>query len=203
VSTPLLAFAKRIADAQRQFIPGDCASWLAFYEAKEAAYGELLSAQPEVSAIKDEDFWRYVQNMPAAQWLPILEREIKRIGARWVCRDCRAPMEQAGICPDCLKARRLESLRRYRERQRERAGMVRRCPDCGTKLEMQRQRFCQPCRTSRRRELKRRSKRRQLTCKTPSEKMKQFSIPVQEADRGFVSQLTVPPNPMMKPAELV
>src|SRR5262249_9128761 len=190
---PLLAFAKHIADAQRQFVPGDCSSWVAFYEAKQAAYGELVRALPEVHEIAD--FWRYVQNIPAAQWLPILEREIKRIRASWICRDCRAPMEKAGICPKCLKAGRLESLRIYREQRREKARSVRRCPDCGTKLAM-RQRFCQPCTTSRRRESKRRSKRRQLTCKSPSEKMKQFSIPVKEADPRFVSQLTVPPNPM-------
>jgi hypothetical protein len=193
VSVPLLAFAKSIADGQRQFIPGNCSSWLAFYEAKRAAYGELLRAQPEVRAI--EDFWRYVQNTPAAQWLPILEREIKRIRASWVCRDCRVPMEKAGTCPKCLKARRLESLRTYRELQRERAGRVRRCPGCGTKLGMRR-RFCQPCATSRRRESKRRSKRRQLTSKSPSEKVKQFSIPAQEADPGSVFPIKCPPNPM-------
>ena len=193
---PLLDFAQSIADAQRQFIPGNCSFWLAFYEAKQAAYSKLLRAQPEVRAI--EDFWRYVQNMPAARWLPILTREIKRIRASWVCQDCSVPMEKAGTCPKCLKARRLESLRIFRERQRE---TVRRCPDCGAKLGM-RQRFCQPCRTSRRRESKRRSKRRQLTCKSPSEKMKQFSIPVQEAGPGFVFQLSVPPNPV-KTAEIV
>ena len=193
MSPSLLAFAKSVADAKRQFVPGDCSSWLAFYEAKEAAYGELLRAQPEVHEI--EEFWRYVQNMPAAQWLPILAPDIKRIRASWICRDCRTPMEKAGICPKCLKARRLESLRTCRERRRETARSVRRCPDCGTKLGIRR-RFCQPCATSRRRESKRRSKRRQLTCKSPSEKMKQFSIPVQEADPRFVSQLTVPPNPM-------
>jgi hypothetical protein len=136
-----------------------------------------------------------VQNIPTAQWLPILEREIKRIRASWACRDCRSPMERAGICPKCLKARRLESLRIYRQRRREIVRSVRACPDCGAKLGM-RQRFCRPCATSKRRESKRRSKRRQLTCKSRSEKMKQFSIPVQEADPRFVSQLTVPPNPM-------
>jgi hypothetical protein len=195
VNAPLLAFAKSIADAQGQFTPSDCASWLAFYEAKDAAYGELLSAQPEVSAIKDEDFWRYVQNMPPAQWLPILAREIKRIRASWVCRDCRAPLEKAGICPKCLRARRLQSLRVCRARRRKRARSVRRCPDCGTKLGI-RQRFCQPCRTSRRRESKRRSKRRQLTCKSPSEKMKQFSIPAQEATPAFCISIKCPPNRM-------
>ena len=195
MSAPLLAFAKSIADAQRQFVPGDCSSWLAFYEAKQAAYSELLRAQREVRAIEDENFWRYVQNTPAAQWLPILEREVKRIRASWVCRDCHAPMERAAICPKCLKSRRLESLRTCRERRRETARSVRRCSDCGTRLEIRR-RFCQPCATSRRRESKRRSKRRQLICKSPSEKMKQFSIPVKEADPRFVSQLTVPPNPM-------
>ncbi len=199
MSVPLLTFAKSIVDAQRQFIPGDCSSWLALYEAKQAAYAELVRAQPEVHSI--EDFWRYVQNMPVAQWLPILAREIKRIRASWVCRDCRAPMEKAGICPECNKARRLESLHLYRERRREKVRSVKRCPDCGTKLEM-RQRFCQPCRARRRRESKRRSKRRQLTSKSPSEKVKQFSIPVQEADPGFLSQLTVPPKPM-KTAEIV
>ena len=187
---PLLAFAQSIADAQRQFIPGNCSSWLAFYEAKQAAYSKLLRAQSEVRAI--EDFWRYVQNMPAARWLLILAREIKRIRASWICQDCSAPMEKAGTCPKCLTARRLESLRIFRERQRE---TVRRCPDCGAKLGM-RQRFCQPCRTSRRRESKRRSKRRQLTCKSRSEKMKQFSIPVQEADLTSCTLIKCPPNPI-------
>src|SRR5262249_24436961 len=155
-------------------------------------------AQPEVRAI--EDFWRYVQNTPAAQWLPMLAREIKRIRASWVCQDCRVPMEKAGTCPKCLKARRLESLRIHRERRREIGRSVRTCPDCGTKLG-RRQKFCQSCRTSRRRDSKSRSKRRQLTCKSPSEKMKQFSIPVQEGDPGFVFQLSVPPNPV-KTAEI-
>ena len=55
------------------------------------------------------------------------------------------------------------------------------CPDCGTMLGI-RQRFCRPSATSRRRESKSRSKRRQLTGKSRSEKMKQFPIPAQEAE---------------------
>ena len=198
--TLLQDFAKTVTEARKAFYGSDrsASAWLIFHEAKQTAYAKLVATLPQVKAI--EDLWRYVQNMPAAQSLPILEREIKRIRAGWVCRDCRAPMEKAGICPKCLKARRLESLRVYRKRQRETVRSVRRCPDCGTKLGM-RQRFCQPCRTSRRRESKRRSKRRQLTCKFPSAKMKQFSIPVQEADPGFVFQLSVPPNPV-KTAEI-
>lgn len=193
MSAPLLAFVKSIAEARRQFVPGDCSSWLAFYEAKQFAYGELLRAQPEVRAIDDEDFWRYVQNTPAAQCLPILEREVKRIRASWVCRDCHTPMERAAVCPKCLKARRLESLRICREQRRETARRARMCPDCGAMLGI-RQRFCRPCATSRRRESKSRSKRRQLTGKSPSEKMKQFPIPAQEAEPRFVSQLSVPSN---------
>ena len=55
MSAPLLAFAKSIAEARRQFVPGDCSSWLAFYEAKQFASGELLRAQPEVRAIDDQE----------------------------------------------------------------------------------------------------------------------------------------------------
>jgi len=192
--TALQVFAQTVAEARTMFQSSrDVGAWRIFYEAKEAAYTKLVAALPQVKAI--ENFWRYVQNIPAAQWLPVLEREIKRIRAGWVCRDCRVPMEKAEICRECLKARRLESLRIYRQRRREIIRSVRVCPDCGTKLGM-RQRFCRPCATSKRRESKRRSKRRQLTCKSHSEKMKQFSIPVKEADPRFVSQLTVPLNPM-------
>ena len=192
--TPLQTFAQTVTEARKVFdADRNMTAWLVFYEAKQGAYAKLVVALPQVKAI--EDFWRYVQSMPRAQWLRVLAREIKRIRASWVCQDCRVPMEKAGTCPKCLKTRRLESLRVYRERQREITRSVRGCPDCGTKLGM-RQRFCQPCATSRRRESKRRSKRRQLTRKSPSEKMKQFSIPVQEADPGSVFQLSVPKNPM-------
>ena len=109
-------------------------------------------------------------------------------------------MERAAVCPKCLKARRLESLRICREQRRETARRARMCPDCGAKLGM-RQRFCRPCATSRRRESKSRSKRRQLTGKSPSEKMKQFPIPAQEAEPRFVSQLSVPSKPITNAVE--
>jgi hypothetical protein len=200
VSAPLLAFAKSIAEARRQFVPGDCSSWLAFYEAKLFAYGELLRAQPEVRAIDDEDFWRYVQNTPAAQCLPILARQVKRIRASWVCRDCHTPMERAAVCPKCLKARRLESLRICREQRRETARRARMCPHCGAKLGM-RQRFCRPCATSRRRQSKSRSKRRQLTGKSPSEKMKQSPIPVQGGRAPLCISIKCPSNPITDAVE--
>jgi hypothetical protein len=72
---PLQSFAFAIAKARGAFNAGE--SWLSFYEAKQAAYTELVAALPEIREV--QDFWRYVQNMSPAAWLPIVEREVTRM----------------------------------------------------------------------------------------------------------------------------
>jgi hypothetical protein len=156
--TPLLAFAKSITDAQRQFVPGDCSSWLAFYEAKQTAYGELLRAQPEVRAIEDEGFWRCMQNMPLAEWLPTIDAKVERIiRRRSLCHDCGAIKISwpKHLCPECKKARRLETYRKAKERARIKQ-RTRKCPRCKIEPLDYRQKICRRCRANARRQRNRR-----------------------------------------------
>jgi hypothetical protein len=72
--TPLQGFASAIAKARSGFDSGG--PWIAFYQAKQTAYAELIAALPEIEKVSH--FWRYVQNMSPAEWLPIVERELIR-----------------------------------------------------------------------------------------------------------------------------
>jgi hypothetical protein len=56
--TPLQGFASAIAKARSGFDSGG--PWIAFYEAKQTAYAELIAALPEIEKVSH--FWRYVQN---------------------------------------------------------------------------------------------------------------------------------------------
>jgi hypothetical protein len=72
--TPLQGFASAIAKARSGFDSGG--PWIAFYEVKQAAYAELIAALPGIEKVSH--FWRYVQSMSPAEWLPIVERELIR-----------------------------------------------------------------------------------------------------------------------------
>jgi hypothetical protein len=117
--TALQRFAQAVSTARREFEanPGLVKPWLRYYEAKQAAYEKLVKALPPVEKV--EDLWRYVQSMPPVKWLPILESEINRIRAAWKCQDCWTPMQRAGVCPDCLKNRRLERKLKAQEEKRQ------------------------------------------------------------------------------------
>jgi hypothetical protein len=92
----LRKFAKIVTEARNVFAAsGGVASkggvrvWLVFYEAKQGAYADLLTAVPQVAGI--QDFWRYVQNMPVVKWLPIIEAAVQHImPGRTLCEDCGA-----------------------------------------------------------------------------------------------------------------
>jgi len=129
--TPLQDFAQAVTEARKVFdADRDMAAWLVFYEAKQTAYAKLVAALPQVEGI--EDFWRYVQNMAPAAWLPIVEGEILRIThSKHLCRDCGAvavtwPERR---CARCQKARRLETYQKAKQRARVKQRM-RKCPVC-------------------------------------------------------------------------
>jgi hypothetical protein len=76
--TPLQAFAREVTRARKVFdAERNVVAWLAFYEAKQAAYADLVAALPQVKEI--HGFWHYIQNMPLVAWLPVIESEITRI----------------------------------------------------------------------------------------------------------------------------
>lgn len=127
------------------------AAWLVFYEAKQTAYAKLVVALPQVEEI--EDFWRYVQNMAPAAWLPIIERDIARITrSKCLCRDCGAvavtwPERR---CAECRKARRLETYQGAKQRARVKQRM-RKCRVCKTEPLNSRCRVCLSCQKASRR----------------------------------------------------
>jgi hypothetical protein len=88
--TPLQDFARIVTEARKVFdADRNMDAWLVFYDAKQTAYAKLVAALPLVKEI--EDFWRYVQNMAPAAWLPIVEREVARITrSKCLCRGCGA-----------------------------------------------------------------------------------------------------------------
>jgi hypothetical protein len=156
VSAPLLAFAKSIADAKRKFIPGDCSSWLRFYEAKQTAYAKLAAVLPQIKEI--EDFWRYVQNMPSIVWLPILEGEITRITkSRCLCARCQEVKVTwpERFCNECRKIRRSEAAIKSRQTRKLKEQMCK-CPICKTERLQPRQRKCEECKQAARRDRNRR-----------------------------------------------
>jgi hypothetical protein len=133
----LREFAKTVTEARKVFAAsggvgsaGGVRAWLVFYDAKQAAYAKLVAALPQVAAIPD--FWSYVQNMPATQWLPIIEAQIEQITrSRSLCEECGAvevswPTHR---CPGCQEATRRETYRKSKQRTRIKQQM-RKCPVC-------------------------------------------------------------------------
>ena len=159
----LREFAKTVTEARKLFevvggvgAAGGVRAWLVFYEAKQAAYSDLVDAVPQVPAIRD--FWRYVQNMPVMQWLPIIEAEVQHILlTRPYCRDCGAvevtwPSRR---CAQCQKVRRRETDRNAKRRKRIKEEM-RKCEACHVEPLGRRQRVCFKCKANARRERNRR-----------------------------------------------
>jgi hypothetical protein len=110
----LREFAKNVTEARTVFeADRSMKTWLAFYEAKHPAYSELVTALPQIAEI--EDFWRYVQNMPVAQWLPIIEAQIERISrSRSLCQDCGSAevIWPTRRCNGCHTAMRRDTYRK-------------------------------------------------------------------------------------------
>jgi hypothetical protein len=155
--TPLQDFAQVVTEARKAFdADRDIAAWLVFYEAKQAAYAKLVAVLPQVEAI--EGFWRYVQNMAPAAWLPIIEGEITRITKnRCLCARCREVKVSwpERFCDDCRKIRRSEAATRSRLTRKLKEQM-RKCPICQTTGLQPRQRKCADCKQSARRDRNRR-----------------------------------------------
>ena len=154
----LRIFAKAITKARTVFeasSPG-LSAWLVFYEAKQAAYAQLVASVPQVAAVRD--FWRYIQNMPVTQWLPIVEAQIEQTTrSRPLCEECRA-VEVSGPtrrCTTCQRATRRETYRESKRPARIKQRM-RKCPVCGIQPLDSEQRVCLSCQVNRRRERNRR-----------------------------------------------
>src|SRR5262245_24378892 len=109
--TTLQTFARTVTEARKVFdADRNMTAWLIFYEAKQSAYAKLVAALPQVKAI--EDFWRCVQNMPSAKWLPIIEGEIARITkSRCLCARCQKVKVSWPVrfCEECRKICRSEA----------------------------------------------------------------------------------------------
>ena len=144
--TPLQGFACAITQARKVFQADRCVTaWLVFYEATQLAYLNLLEDMPQVKEI--EDFWRYVQNMPASEWLPIIEAEVARITrGRSVCHDCGAAkiIWPERLCSECKKTRRLNAYRKAKEQMRAKQ-QARKCSVCQVQPVANRQRVCVDC----------------------------------------------------------
>jgi len=155
--TPLQHFACAITQACKMFQANrGIAAWLVFHETKQLAYFKLIEAVPQAKEI--DDFWRYIQNMPTTEWLPIIEAEIRRITCRKsLCHDCGAVdiVWPEHLCIECKKTRRLNTYRKAKERARIRQSM-RKCPRCNIEPLTRHQRNCGTCRANARRERNRR-----------------------------------------------
>jgi len=155
--TPLQHFACAITQARKVFQADRCVTaWLVFYEATQLAYLNLLEDMPQVKEI--DDFWRYVQNMPTTEWLPIIEAEVARVTRRRsLCDDCDAAEVTwpERLCPRCKKTRRLNTYRKAKERVRIRQSM-RKCPRCNIEPLTRHQKICGTCRANARGERNRR-----------------------------------------------
>ena len=159
----LREFAKSVTEARNVFAatggvgaPGGVRAWLVFYDAKQAAYAKLVAALPKVAAI--QDFWRYVQNMPVAQWLPIIEAQVAQIiCSTSLCRDCGAAevASPARRCAQCQKARQRETYRKSKQRACAEERM-RKCKVCQIEPLGPRERVCFDCQAKTRRERNRR-----------------------------------------------
>ena len=161
--TPLQHFACAITQARKGFqADRRVTAWLVFYEATQLAYLKLVEAVPQVREI--EDFWRYVQNMPASEWLPIIEAEVARITReRSVCHDCGAAkiIWPERLCSECKKTRRLNAYRKAKERTRAKQ-QARKCSVCQVQPVANRQRVCVDCQKQNR---KKRNQRYQKSLK--------------------------------------
>jgi hypothetical protein len=155
--TPLQEFANTIMKA-RKAVNADrgIGAWLVFHETKQSAHAKLMGALPQLKEI--QDFWRYVQSMRVAEWLPVIEAQLARI-TRWrsLCHDCGAaeiswPERR---CVHCRKARRLDTYRKAKDWARAKRRM-RKCPVCSVALLNRRERVCPNCQANGRRERNRR-----------------------------------------------
>jgi hypothetical protein len=155
--TPLQDFGRTVTEARRVFdVARDMAAWLVFYEAKQTAYTKLVAALPQVKEV--EDFWRYVQNMAPAAWLPIIEREISRITkSRCLCARCQKVKVcwPERFCDECRKIRRSEAAIKSRQTRKLKEQM-RKCPICQTTPLQPGERKCADCKKSARRDRNRR-----------------------------------------------
>jgi hypothetical protein len=149
----LREFAKTITEARTVFeADRSMKTWLALYEAKHAAYSELVTALPQIAEI--EDFWRYVQNMPVVKWVPIIEAEVQHImPGRTLCEDCGAvevswPTRR---CAQCQEARRRETYRNAKQRKRTKE-RIRQCQVCQVEPLGPYQKVCASCQTKHRQE---------------------------------------------------
>jgi hypothetical protein len=154
---PLQEFANALMEGRELFeLNRSVLAWLTFYETKQSAYAKLVGALPQLKEI--QDFWRYVQSMRAAEWLPIIGAEVARITrSRSLCHDCGAakiawPERR---CVQCRKERRLDTYRKAKDRARVRQE-ARKCPVCNVALLNPRQRVCPTCQANSRRERNRR-----------------------------------------------
>jgi len=151
--TPLQTFAQAVTEARKTFDANrNMTAWLLFYEAKQSAYAKLVVVLPQVKAF--EDFWRYVQSMPSAEWLPIIEGEIARITkSRCLCASCQTVKVSWPVrfCEECRKIRRSEAASKSRLTRKLKAQM-RKCPICGSTPLEPRQRKCAQCKQSARRD---------------------------------------------------
>jgi hypothetical protein len=155
--TSLQRFANAVRHARNLFhADRSVCAWLAFYEVKQAAYSELVAALPQLKEI--HDFWRYVQDMPVAKWVPLIEAEVERIARRRsLCHECGIAVISwpERLCPECKKQRRLETYRKAKERARIKQ-RSRQCPRCKTEPLSRRQKVCRTCQANARRERNRR-----------------------------------------------
>jgi hypothetical protein len=117
--TPLQTFAQTLTETRKVFDTSrDTTAWSVFYEAKQMAYAKLVAALPKVKGI--EDFWRYVQSMAPAAWLPRIEKEILRVTYRkHLCRNCGTATitlpQRCRVCLSCQKASRTARNERYQK----------------------------------------------------------------------------------------
>jgi hypothetical protein len=155
--TPLQDFAHVVTKVRNVFDGNrDMSAWLVFYEAKESAYAKLVAALPQIKEI--EDFWRYVQNMAPAAWLPIIEREISRVTkSRCLCAHCQEVKVSwpERFCDECRRVRRSEAATKARL-TRKLKEQRRKCPICQTTPLQLQQRKCDDCKKSARRDRNRR-----------------------------------------------
>ena len=155
---PLQDFAGTVTKARKVFdADRDMTAWLVFYEAKQTAHTKLVAVLPQVADI--EDFWRYVQNMAPAAWLPIIEREISLVTkSRCLCARCQKVRVAwpERFCDECRKVRRSQAATKARL-ARKLKEQIRKCPICHTApLAEPGQRKCADCKQSARRDRNRR-----------------------------------------------
>ena len=155
--TPLQTFGQSVTEARKAFdADRNMAAWLVFYEAKQTGFAKLVAALPQVKEV--EDFWPYVQNMPSAEWLPIIEGQIARITtSRCLCARCQKVKVSWPVrfCQECRKIRRSEAASKSRLTRKLKEQM-RKCPICHLTPLQPKERKCAYCKQSARRDRNRR-----------------------------------------------